>query len=87
MKVRLFCDVSCGGRCGQSLNGVVDIHVALRSGQHGPLDRRDRRRPSSPSSRGMRGLVLKNHYEPTAALAYLVQQGGSGNRALRRNRR
>ncbi len=25
-------------------------------------------------SRGMRGLVLKNHYEPTASLAYIVRK-------------
>jgi len=25
-------------------------------------------------SRGMRGMVLKNHYEPTASLAYVVRK-------------
>src|ERR1700751_1821833 len=57
----------------QTLTGVIDIHV-----------------PSDPDSvprsidaidiaklarsRGMRGLVLKNHYEPTASLAYVVRK-------------
>ena len=58
---------------GQSLNGVIDIHA------HSDPD-------STPRSidaidlaklakdRGMRGLVLKNHYESTAALAYVVRK-------------
>src|SRR5207245_10448064 len=29
-------------------------------------------------ARGMRGLVLKNHYEPTASLAYLVRKEAPG---------
>src|ERR1700720_3969083 len=55
------------------LAGVIDIHV------HSDPD-------STPRSidaidlaklakqRGMRGLVLKNHYESTAALAYIVRK-------------
>jgi len=57
----------------QSLNGVVDIHVhsdpdsAARS-----IDAIDIARLAR--ERGMRGLLLKNHYEPTASVAYLVRK-------------
>ena len=58
---------------GQDLNGVVDIHV-----HSGPdsiprsIDAIDLARLAK--TRGMRGLVLKNHYESTAALAYVVRK-------------
>lgn len=57
----------------QSLHGVIDIHVhcypdtAPRS-----IDAIDIAKLAR--SRGMRGLVLKNHYEPTAGLAYIVRK-------------
>lgn len=57
----------------QSLTGVIDIHAhadpdsAARS-----IDAIDLAKLAK--SRGMRGLVLKNHYEPTASLAYLVRK-------------
>ena len=56
-----------------SLPGVIDIHAhsdpdsAARS-----IDAIDLARLAK--SRGMRGLVLKNHYEPTASLAYVVRK-------------
>ncbi len=55
------------------LNGVIDIHV-----HSGPdsvarsIDALDLAKLAK--SRGMRGLVLKNHYEPTASLAYVIRQ-------------
>src|SRR5437763_9960669 len=58
---------------GQQLNQVIDIHVhsdpdsAPRS-----IDAIELARLAK--SRGMRGLVLKNHYEPTASLAYVVRK-------------
>src|SRR4051794_36286055 len=57
----------------QSLNGVVDIHV------HSDPDSVPRSIDAIDiaklaKSRGIRGLVLKNHYEPTASLAYLVRK-------------
>ena len=58
---------------GQSLNGVIDIHAhsdpdsTARS-----IDAIDLAKLAK--ARGMRGLVLKNHYESTAALAYVVRQ-------------
>ena len=54
-----------------SLAGVIDIHCHC-----GPdsiprtMDAIDLARMAK--ERGMRGLVLKNHYEPTAGLAYLT---------------
>ncbi|HYL72718.1 MAG TPA: DUF6282 family protein [Bryobacteraceae bacterium] len=60
----------------QSLNGVIDIHVhsdpdsVPRSID--AIDAIDIARLAK--SRGMRGLVLKNHYESTASLAYLVRK-------------
>src|SRR5258708_37946593 len=57
----------------QSLNGVVDIHV------HSDPDSVPRSidvidAAKLARSRGMRALVLKNHYESTASLAYLVRK-------------
>jgi hypothetical protein len=57
----------------QSLSGVIDIHA-----HHAPdsvprsIDAIDLAKLAK--SRGMRGLVLKNHYEPTASLAYIVRK-------------
>ena len=58
---------------GQSLNGVIDIHA--HSGPDSTarsIDAIDLAKLAK--ARGMRGLVLKNHYESTAALAYVVRQ-------------
>src|SRR5436190_21264478 len=57
----------------QSLSGVVDIHV------HSDPDSVPRSIDAIDAaklarSRGMRALVLKNHYESTASLAYLVRK-------------
>src|ERR1700727_734718 len=55
------------------LAGVIDIHAhcapdsTLRSIDAIDLGRLVKRR-------GMRGLVLKNHYQPTASLAYIVRK-------------
>src|ERR1700720_1130770 len=57
----------------QTLTGVIDIHA-----HHDPdsvprsIDAIDLAKLAK--SRGMRGLVLKNHYEPTASLAYIVRK-------------
>jgi hypothetical protein len=57
----------------QSLTDVIDIHA-----HHDPdsvprsIDAIDLAKLAH--SRGMRGLVLKNHYEPTASLAYIVRK-------------
>ena len=61
----------------QSLTGVVDIHA------HSGPDSLPRSIDSLSLARlardrGYRGLVLKNHYEPTAALAGLARQEAPG---------
>ena len=57
----------------QSLKGVVDIHV------HSDPDSVPRSIDAIDiaklaRAKGMRALLLKNHYEPTASLAYLVRK-------------
>lgn len=61
----------------QSLDGVVDIHVhSDPDSMPRSIDAVDLARLAR--SRGIRGLVLKNHYEPTASLAYLVRKAAPG---------
>jgi hypothetical protein len=63
----------CAAAYAQSLNGVIDIHAhsdpdsTVRS-----IDAIDLAKLAK--SRGMRGLVLKNHYESTAALAFVARK-------------
>ena len=55
------------------LNGVIDIHVhSDPDSVPRSIDAIDLARLAK--ARGMRGLVLKNHYEPTASLAYVVRK-------------
>lgn len=57
----------------QPLAGVIDIHAhADPDGADRSIDALELARLAK--ERGMRGLVLKNHYEPTAAQAYLVRK-------------
>jgi Family of unknown function (DUF6282) len=56
-----------------NLNGVIDFHA--HSGPDGvprAIDADDLARLAK--ERGMRGLVLKNHWEPTDALAYVLRK-------------
>src|SRR6266699_5729446 len=65
-----------GGRpddADRTLAGTIDIHV------HSDPDNRPRSIDAIDvaklaRSRGMRAIVLKNHYDPTAALAYIVRK-------------
>src|SRR3984957_13524710 len=55
------------------LSGVIDIHVhCAPDSPPRKIDAIDLARLAK--SRGMRGLVLKNHYEPTSSLAYVVRK-------------
>ena len=71
--MKLVCAAFFAASAWAQLTGVVDIHVHAgpdsvpRSIEAVPLAR-------LAKARGMRGLVLKNHYESTAAVAYLVRQ-------------
>jgi len=61
------------GAWGQSLNGVIDIHAnSDPDSTPRSIDAIDLAKLAK--ARGMRGLVLKNHYESTAALAYIVRK-------------
>jgi hypothetical protein len=61
----------------QSLRGVVDLHVhSDPDSVPRSIDAVDLARMAK--ERGMRALVLKSHWEPTAALAYLVRKAVPG---------
>jgi hypothetical protein len=61
----------------QSLAGVIDIHAhADPDSRPRSIDAIDLARMAK--ERGMRGLVLKSHYEPTASMAYLVRKAVPG---------
>ncbi len=60
-----------------ALRGAIDIHV------HAFPDSRPRSLDGIQAAqfavaRGMRAIVLKNHYEPTASLAYIVRKAVPG---------
>src|SRR5258706_3824669 len=62
-----------GEAAGGSMAGVIDIHV------HSAPDNVERSIDSVDvaqlaKSRGMRAIVLKSHYEPTATMAYIVRK-------------
>ncbi|MFM2124181.1 MAG: hypothetical protein RL328_632 [Acidobacteriota bacterium] len=66
---------------GQDLKGVFDIHAhADPDGMARSIDAIDLGKLAQ--SAGMRGLILKNHYEPTAGLAYLVRKEVPGLEAF-----
>src|ERR1700733_7951498 len=59
------------------LTGVIDFHVHCDpDSMPRSIDAIDLARLAK--ARGMRGLVLKNHYESTAALAYMVRKAVPG---------
>jgi hypothetical protein len=61
----------------QSLRGVVDLHVhSDPDSVPRSIDAVDLARMAK--ERGMRALVLKSHWEPTASLAYLVRKAVPG---------
>src|SRR4051794_26229022 len=62
---------------GQTLTGVVDIHVHTDPDSvPRSIDAVDLARMAK--ERGMRALVLKSHWEPTASMAYLVRKAVPG---------
>jgi hypothetical protein len=57
----------------QTLTGAIDMHAhSDPDGTPRSIDAIDLARLAK--SRGMRAIVLKNHYEPTASLAYVVRK-------------
>jgi len=73
-RLRLCLFLVCLPAFGQTrLDGVIDIHVhSAPDSTPRSIDAIDLARLAK--ARGMRGLVLKNHYESTAALAYIVRK-------------
>jgi len=69
----MFFHASAGFAQENPLAGAIDIHVhAAPDSTPRSIDAIDLARLAK--SRGMRGLVLKSHYEPTASMAYLVRK-------------
>ena len=62
-----------GADAARALTGAIDIHLHVDpdSAQR-PIDAIDVAKLAR--SRGMRGIVLKNHYDPTAGVAFLVRK-------------
>src|ERR1700691_5483240 len=57
----------------QTLAGAIDMHAhSDPDGTPRSIDAIDLAKLAK--SRGMRAIVLKNHYEPTASLAYIVRK-------------
>jgi hypothetical protein len=57
----------------QTLNGAIDMHAhSYPDGVGRSIDAIDLAKLAK--GRGMRAIVLKNHYEPTASLAYIVRK-------------
>ena len=70
-----FCSslFACTAHAQSDLSGVIDIHAHVDpDSMPRSIDAIDLARLAK--QRGMRGLVLKNHYESTAALAYIVRK-------------
>jgi hypothetical protein len=74
MKLSVLFAALCACAAAQTpLPGVIDIHVhSDPDSLPRSIDAIDLARLAK--ARGMRGLVLKNHYESTAALAYIVRK-------------
>jgi hypothetical protein len=61
----------------QTLSGAIDMHAhSDPDGVPRKIDAVDLARLAK--ERGMRAIVLKNHYEPTASLAYIVRKDVPG---------
>ena len=70
--IQLLC-IGLPARSQADLAGVIDIHVhSDPDSMPRSIDAIDLAKLAK--QRGMRGLVLKNHYESTAALAYIVRK-------------
>jgi uncharacterized protein DUF6282 len=66
-----------GNNVAQTMRGTIDIHV------HSDPDNVPRAMDGIDAaklalSKGMRGIVLKNHYDPTAGLAFLARKEAPG---------
>jgi Family of unknown function (DUF6282) len=65
--------LGAGTALAQTLNGAIDMHAhSYPDGVGRSIDAIDLAKLAK--GRGMRAIVLKNHYEPTASLAYIVRK-------------
>src|SRR6266852_2729726 len=81
MKLFALSLLANGALLGQTLTGVVDIHVhADPDSVPRSIDAVDLAKLAK--ARGMRALLLKSHYEPTASMAYLVRKAVPGIEAF-----
>src|SRR5262245_20770311 len=61
----------------RALKGAIDIHLHVDPDSDArPIDAIDAGKLAR--SRGMRGIVLKNHYDPTGGLAFIVRKETPG---------
>src|SRR5512142_2681767 len=73
----LWAALAAGVAWGQPLAGVVDIHAhSDPDSVPRSIDAVDLARAAKAA--GMRALVLKSHWEPTASMAYLVRKAVPG---------
>ena len=73
MRLAFALSILAAAAHGQTLTGAVDMHAhSDPDGRPRSIDSIDLARLAK--SRGMRAIVLKNHYEPTASLAYIVRK-------------
>lgn len=71
--VLLMVVLGAGSGRAQTLSGAIDMHAhSDPDGSARSIDAIDLAKLAK--SRGMRAIVLKNHYEPTASLAYIVRK-------------
>jgi len=72
--VLTFCALAAGaGARAQTLDGAIDLHAhAAPDGTPRKLDALELARMAKAA--GMRAIVIKNHYEPTASLAFIVRK-------------
>jgi hypothetical protein len=69
----MFLVFSLSAANAQTLTGAIDMHAhADPDGDARKIDAIDLARLAK--ERGMRAIVLKNHYEPTQTLAYIVRK-------------
>jgi uncharacterized protein DUF6282 len=77
LTVLLLCAFALHPQSNRPLEGVIDVHVhSIPDSEPWTMDGIEVAKLAK--SKGMRGLVLKSHWEPTAMLAYLARKEAPG---------